>query len=528
MVFAKDEAAFNSAYLKVKCALGGQVNLLEYLEGIRNRKTSYSKYCIESYEGNRFLVGSSTSEQNHSSALNYFFNGGSVSLKRTKLSVHEYVKNLLEREELHVKLLNQYLAEANTEHICLRSAVLAAKVPQDVKDNLLLPAVEHLSVLSYKIFNKEYLQSQNYAVTKEEDGSFTVIYANSMNIEKAYVFSNDTTCRCTCVDRVSLNLMCRHEITLYKRFELSFFDTRHLFRSQSIKAMSMIDNVDEGVSIFRTDTTTKNQSDDVGENSSSRNNSIETSVGVMNIEAAAVNYTDLGYKVLQNSFNTALKYLSNHSNEVKRVVYATMEEFGRLLKPSPKGDDVSTLKNVMGNVLQTLSSTKLNSIGGKVMSLIASKAVNRLKPTTEVSRLPLSQPRAHSTCSFCGSPTHRSNRCDVRTSLGVCFNYGNFLKYVMFDSPYTMITGIEEIHHSWPEGTYYVCLLGVFVKNIPTNMRFEMNQTVLLLKCLNRQGLEITISYFDGASVDAKMRTISDRDIFCDNTNNVGDKWFQR
>ena len=37
MVFAKDEAAFNSAYLKVKCALGGQVSLLEYLEGIRNR-----------------------------------------------------------------------------------------------------------------------------------------------------------------------------------------------------------------------------------------------------------------------------------------------------------------------------------------------------------------------------------------------------------------------------------------------------------------------------------------------------------
>jgi hypothetical protein len=117
MIWADSEETFLDAVNNVKSLVPStNIDLMDYVEKLSLCRGEYSRYIIQTFYGNKFLVGSSTAESNHSSIVN-FFSQGCSSLKRSKHTAHHYIKLLLNLEQNAIKVMNSTLAELNTQRI---------------------------------------------------------------------------------------------------------------------------------------------------------------------------------------------------------------------------------------------------------------------------------------------------------------------------------------------------------------------------------------------------------------------------
>ena len=113
---------------------------------------------------------------------------------------------------------------------------------------LLLDGLTHLNFNSYLLYEKEVKQSINYHIQKSTDINndnndiCITVKRTEFNTEgRKFVDINQ---RCTCEFRLAHLMMCRHEILLHKKFDVSKFDIMHHYRHSVTMSFNSGSNID--------------------------------------------------------------------------------------------------------------------------------------------------------------------------------------------------------------------------------------------------------------------------------------------
>ena len=125
--------------------------------------------------------------------------------------------------------MNSTLAEFNTQRINNRrklETLQDADVTTTDKEDILLPAVNQLSIKSMDLFMMQFALSKKYIYNINELGQTIVTCGETNNSEKQYTLDTQFSRR-ICRDRTSLMIMCRHELCYQRKFIAEFFDPCH-------------------------------------------------------------------------------------------------------------------------------------------------------------------------------------------------------------------------------------------------------------------------------------------------------------
>ena len=551
MVSAASKEEFDGALQNIRGVIpSSNIDLRKYTDTVLDsQRDSFARYIIETYYGNRFRVGSNPSESNHSSILNFLFQGGSDSLKRTKHSCHRYVKLLLNRDHDMIKKMNSHLAELNCIRVNKQYEIENMKSNNHISDNdktmILLPAVKFLSVKSFEIFFNQFKRYKSYSVAKCNDGSFTVTYSDGNSYSKEYKFESGQS-RCRCRDRISEMIQCRHELSIHKQFLVEYFDVSHAFRSEVTYSRERV--VDTGVESHQ-----NNVLDIRDEENSTMElfhrkidtatNPVSTSTVIGIKQLPNVKHT---YATLQPIFNEVLRVLVHHDQKLIKGIAALMIELQKPLIRKLCNNDESVLLSTIEECVLLFSNLKLSATKETIVRTQGSSAINRIRsngekarsaaaaavvasirPDTETQTQLKHATLSQRSCSFCGSPHHTSPRCNVRLSLGKNVNYQELTLLILSDSAYSVLNP-KEIVHELPQDVYYICVLGVYTKTIPTTHMFGLDHVVLHVRSLSKYGMELSVNFHEALTIFAFLNKVPGRDIFFDSSSNIGPGWYSR
>jgi hypothetical protein len=557
MLSAESEDVFSTAVSQMKQKIAGDnISLLSYVDVLASKKESYSLYLIRSYRGNRGTYGSSIAESNHSSYLS-FITGGSDSVLRQKHTVHRHVKNILRREQHLINQMNSALAQSNTERICERGKIECSKIiPKHDIDNILLPAVNYLSVPSFKMFHQQYNMSHSYS-SSEVAGIVTVTNSAtssaSLGLARTYVWKVGE--RCPCETRVSYLMMCRHELNFFKKFDPSYFDLWHKFRSRVTYSLMNKQDYEEANSNFQVFDDDNN--DCHLEGNEEGNMIMEESVakGTAHIIASTVEQ-DYSYSTLQGVFHQVLQATARQDKPLRKMTYAMMNEMKRVMYEKCSESEIVAIQNVIQDVTASFSDISLsrNTVAHRAVSVLGTGSVSRLKPHSEtrvqgrktvghisipVNRQPssavpsvaLSQTKNPRSCGFCKSYDHIVTNCFVKKQYGRVVYYTDFIKYLQTECPYKVTSPDTDEAGSTclPDGTHKVCVLGVICKRNPvsTNMLLVENLMIMII-ALDINGAEILRTTVEANVVNAFCGKYPTREIFIQDSASIGEGWNSR
>ena len=543
MLWADSEEIFQDAVNNIKNLVPStNIDLMVYVNELSATRGEYTKYIIQSYYGNKFLVGSSYAESNHSSIV-HFFSQGSSSLKRSKHTAHHYVKLLINREQKSIKLMNSTLAELNTQRINNRRSL---EILQDVnvttsdKNNILLPAVDKLCVKSMEIFMKQFALSKKYLYIINELGHTIVTCGDATNNERKYTFETPLS-RCICKDRTSLMIMCRHELSFQPKFIADYFDPSHYFRTKLTYSLdtdfnNAEDTQESRVIIHPKANNTVADDEDTEEPRVIIHPEANRTVASTFTAAFRIPSTSHNYSSLQALFNDALKVVSNAEQQIKNGIAAMISEITRVCYTKHSSSNHTILVSTIDEMVVKLSSLQLHDSTTEIIKRQGTRAVNRIRSIQEIHKTNnsgaggsiLSQ-TAPKSCKFCKSTEHNIAKCHVKSSYGDVKTYGDFIDLVQRSSPYRILEEGENVDNYLPEGTFYLCILGVIVKRNPAGAQvFDRDDIVLSCKCISSFGIEIDTQLFHGTAIFSKIEKTPSRTIFVDFSNCVGGKWFIR
>jgi len=227
MINADSQAEFNFFLEEAQELLRPSPTLLQRLHKFAKEKHRYSKFELFKIPGGLKRRGSVVAEQNHSSIirrLDTVYNDTPVQL----------ICKLIERQSDIVKeknySLSKYAFKVNTSKLERKQAKKKrTSTIQEIFPTIMLEdARESLCYWGYELFLAEYTASFFYIVELVEEGSLeSKVTRRGTSTETFRLLSN--TKRCDCQDRVSMLIMCRHEIAYHKMFKIDFFSSRWKF-----------------------------------------------------------------------------------------------------------------------------------------------------------------------------------------------------------------------------------------------------------------------------------------------------------
>ena len=241
MLYAKTQQNFDDCYLLIQNALSSHPSTLDYLKHFHDHQKKFASFHVRSIVGNLGKLGSSHAEQNHSSIVAF------LGKERTNLNLVDQMGCLLQRQNEKERGFKssdrKYLRVVQFKH----------------QDDAYHPAL-FLSQKSYENrWLPQYLDSNHYTVSSNDNGSFTV----KRNGKQAHRILQPSI-RCSCVEVISFHSQCKHEIARDRfikgnndestLFCKQYFSPRHylptLYSDEQLKS-----HLERTKSIFQTEET---------------------------------------------------------------------------------------------------------------------------------------------------------------------------------------------------------------------------------------------------------------------------------
>ena len=218
MIHSYSEQQYNAAFDEAKTILAGNVDHLECIQKINEKKHMFAKYLIKKIPGNLGRQGSAPAECNHSS---YVARIGPRSIENVADGI---AKMLGRQKELELELdlkIGQYAAQcrgkvASMEMDISHDQQMDSSYTYRVKFN----ALTKLSPWGYELLEMFVNQSQFYTCVLSELGH--VLERLGGNYPPRLIKFGE---RCDCDDmKTYLSVQCKHELARDKCFRLELFD----------------------------------------------------------------------------------------------------------------------------------------------------------------------------------------------------------------------------------------------------------------------------------------------------------------
>jgi len=201
------------------------VELVKYIDDISSQKATFSKYLLQKILGTLFLVGSSISEQNHASIMAFLRANSGLYQE----SLQQFACDLFKRQKERTSKLKMEISKSLVKRMATRAEIYSLSYSSSEKDEILFPAFEYLKLPSYELFMKEFEQSIFYICEEQED---TFVIRRSGVNGKDRIISKVPSSRCMCPTLLALGGMCRHELSLHRKFIPSLFKECHRLRNE--------------------------------------------------------------------------------------------------------------------------------------------------------------------------------------------------------------------------------------------------------------------------------------------------------
>jgi len=547
MIYAETALQFDDSIRLLKSKIpSSNGDLVEYIDGLASQKATFSKYLLEKIQGTLYLVGSSTSEQNHASIMAFIrANSGPY-----KVNLQQFGCDLLKRQKERTTKLKMELSQSIIKRITTRAEIYSLSFSASEKDAIIFPAIEYLNLPSYELFMKEVEQSKFYLCDENED-SF-VIRRSGVN-GKHRIISKVIGSRCDCPTLLALGGMCRHEICRHKQFVPSLFNSCHKFRND-IPISRNIGSWRNEYNILTEEGIDHNQAaynegdklvglDRIGHNDLELYTEENDTVAYqednqMNVTVAYEEDGQMKDTDCENSDCDSVDVkISSRPEKVQFPQFKRMTD--QLIRGWQNNKSVHLQQLVYGHVCELVkvvtevdghlrinnsqheTSTDTTAV---VVSRIGTGKVSRLKSSREIVA---QRQKTIRKCKFCRLEGHIESNCGVKVNLGRMVDSVTFLTYVLCDSTFRYQTEQDIVKQHLPEGTWFLCCCGVICKtnrlSIPS--RFEWRDIVILVKCISDCGLIIEHSLYAGESVEGFVRLHGRRQFFISDRDNTGPLW---
>ena len=462
MALSNNEDDFNKYYNMAKNKLHHlkkrNYQIEKKLDDFANEKDTYAKYLIHQIPGNLMRFGSTQSEQNHSSVLSHLNQG---SRKHNYLSEpYTLIKDLLVRQESHLNKFNESLAN-QTNLLYVEKSKLERDLDIDLNiKNVLLKASNHnISFLAYSKFKQEVIDSRNYYLINNNDGTFNVSRIG-IDSDKTRHFK-DKTQRCSCTCRVSNLIQCRHEFVLHNKFNIDLFDIRNHYRHKcQMIDTSEHDNIqiNKKTNIYIDD---DDDDDDVSYSNTQLSSQLlidnsQSDVSVLNNSTNAANKFNIN-DILKPNAEIASKF-KNSSSKIQLFTSSILIQLNDLLSFGENStrlfsnfseDEIinEKYKQIVDNYKQTFANgsngINLNLDEANILNkdLLKSQAKNRFKSRTEINSNKYNKRRKMNDdnvsieigkktpkkCSFCNGTLCVTTTCPKREAYKIESNYRELL-----------------------------------------------------------------------------------------------------
>ena len=567
--------SFNTAFTDlIKKLPVGNTQLMKYVTLLGNERSTYAKYMIEKYLGNRLQRTSNSAEQNHWSML-YSLTGGRC---RYNEDVHTFVLDLFKRQSDLLGKLNSELANQHFGRLLERDTILKAQCfSQENIDKLIMPAWTKLNLPSFRRFYRQCELSREYVVTATNT-NFEIqrlrTHAPPRSVSLVVGLN-----RCLCVERMAFEGMCCHEIAAYGKFEPTLFKEWHNLR-EAPESSKNIGNFKNDMGSFRidgwetTDATeahpisnidmttdshegymaanvedndrysgAQSEQGDIsiniaanvedndrysGAQSGQRDISINIAANVEDNDrysGAQREQRDITFREFHELSREVATACSNQRSAVKYLCYSYLKEMKNIL----------TEKNGVEHRLRDLTAKRDLSLVSTLQENVVHKQgdgrFKRLKKSTEI-KVVAQRIAEKKRCKFCRSEEHTICRCPVKISHGKDLTFLETQDYVLARSPFRIKLENEVIISQLPAGTYYIRVEGVIHKrqlaSHLTQPYFQWKDLGIQASALNDHGAVIEGHLYDGESIGDFLVRNSSRPIFLLEEANEGPGWSTR
>ena len=237
MVQSNSLEEFESFLMQAKIVLQSKEprdgSLETTLQKFADNRKNFANFCVKAIPGNRGLLGSGSSEQNHSSALN-FLNDGDKMKNSYCADVVTLIKDLLRRQKEKTKKTNDSLFASNRILLVEREQLANSVQTHIIID--LRNASEKLNLSSYERYKQRRFCAEKDLIRNEYidpvSGESTVTVCSAKNPDAQPRIFRSTTDRCSCPQRLEEEDMCTHEIKAIGGFDETFFKQCHMAREK--------------------------------------------------------------------------------------------------------------------------------------------------------------------------------------------------------------------------------------------------------------------------------------------------------
>lgn len=246
MCNAKSEEEHTRTFNAAMSVLQSRLNRTEKPEDelikCRNERSSYAHYILSTVKGSKGRHGSSLAESNHSSVL-IFLNDGERQLSVYKENPHTLVKDLFQRQAVHINKFNQELynqkIRLDTEKQRFNGSTHKA----------LVSAIDCLCLNSYEKFKSRVSRLSEYEMVEISDNHRVVKSKKyvSATPKHCYRSGNDGHFSCqSCEGSIAFQEQCEHSLMSNDEiFIESHFENRHLRRDVCHGSYSSSDDISE-------------------------------------------------------------------------------------------------------------------------------------------------------------------------------------------------------------------------------------------------------------------------------------------
>ena len=246
LIKAESEAHFEhvlaSAFTLLKSQPSPNAQWEHDLQQFADLRSTYAQYCLNTIPGSRGRHGSSSVEQNHSSAL-CFLNDGLRGENNYCEDPVTLIKDLHGRQWNHVQKWNQILHKQDLQMRVEvnRLEILLESQPTPTNYDLLQAAkvLCHADYGRYKeerfIADNELVLSKAYSIEKQCE-VFSISSISRPYDPPIQFQSLDEPC--TCVTAVTQEMQCACKIFLKNGFDASDFESRHFRRKKVVGSLS--------------------------------------------------------------------------------------------------------------------------------------------------------------------------------------------------------------------------------------------------------------------------------------------------